>query len=81
MIFYLDTSALAKLFISEPGSVKVPAAWVKLTAAATRRIAYVEMHTTAGQVVRMNRMAASSLEPRLGDLTTHWASLKLVDLT
>ena len=81
MILYLDTSALAKLFISEPGSEAVASAAGTALAVATPRIAYVEMHATLGRAVRMNRIPASSLESRLGEFESRWASLNVVDLT
>lgn len=48
MILYLDTSALAKLFISEPGSEAVASAVGSALAVATHRIASVEMHAICG---------------------------------
>lgn len=81
MILYLDTSALAKLFISEPGSEKVAVAVSSALAVATHRIAYVEMHATLGRAVRMDRIASSSLERRLREFESRWTSLDVVDLT
>lgn len=81
MIIYLDTSALAKLFITEPGADQVAAAVNSALAVATHRIAYVEIHATLARAVRMGRIEASSLDHRLLEFETRWASLDVVDLT
>jgi predicted nucleic acid-binding protein len=81
VIIYLDTSALAKLFISEPGSGAVAAAVSSALAVATHRITYVEIHATLARAARMGRIQASSLDHRLRDFETRWASLDVVDLT
>lgn len=81
MILYLDTSALAKLFISEPGSNQVAAAVGSSLAVATHRIAYVEMHATLGKAVRMGRAEPSSLDRRLRDFEECWASIDVVEAT
>ena len=81
MIVYLDTSALAKLLIREPGSGAVAAAVSSALAVATHRITYVEIHATLARAARLGRIQASSLEHRLRDFETRWASLDVVDLT
>jgi hypothetical protein len=48
---------------------------------ATHRITYVEIHATLARAVRMGRIQASSLDHRLRDFETRWASLDVVDLT
>ena len=81
MILYLDTSALAKLFIAEPGSQQVAAAVGTALAAATHRLAYVEMHATLAKAVRTGRIDPSSLEPRLREFDARWMSLEVVEAT
>jgi predicted nucleic acid-binding protein len=81
VIVYLDTSALAKLFIAEPGSDQVAGAVGSALAVASHRIAYVEMYATLARAVRMGRIEASSLELRLGEFETRWASLDVVDVS
>jgi predicted nucleic acid-binding protein len=81
VILYLDTSALAKLFIAEPGSQHVAAAVGSSLAAATHRIAYVEMHATLAKAVRTGRIETSTLEPRLREFEDRWASLEVVEAT
>jgi predicted nucleic acid-binding protein len=81
VILYLDTSALAKLFIAEPGSQQVAAAVGSSLAAATHRIAYVEMHATLAKAVRTGRIETSTLEPRLREFEDRWASLEVVEAT
>ena len=75
MILYLDTSALAKLFIAEPGSQQIAAAVVSSLAAATHRLAYVEMYATLAKAVRTGRIEPSSLEPRLREFDARWMML------
>jgi predicted nucleic acid-binding protein len=69
------------LFISESGSEEVAATVSSPLGVATHRIAYVEMHATLGRAVRMNRIPASPLVPRLREFEGRWASLDVVDLT
>jgi len=81
VILYLDTSALAKLFIAEPGSHQVAAAVGSSLAAATHRLAYVEMYATLAKAVRTGRIEPSSLEPRLREFDDRWTSLEVVEAT
>lgn len=81
MILYLDTSALAKLFIDEPGSEMVEAAVGAALAVATHLLAYAEMHATLARAVRMGRVEATDLDRRLREFEERWASLDLVEAT
>lgn len=81
MILYLDTSALAKLFIAEPGSQQDAAAVGSSLAAATHRLAYVEMVATLAKAVRTGRIESSTLELRLREIEDRWASLEVVEAT
>jgi hypothetical protein len=61
VILDLDISALAKLLIAEPGSQQVSAAVGSSLAAATDRLAYLEMVATLAKAVRTGRIEPSSL--------------------
>jgi len=81
VILYLDTSALAKLFIAEPGSQQDAAAVGSSLAAATHRLAYLEKDATLAKAVRIGRIESSTLEPRLREFEDRWASLEVVEAT
>lgn len=55
MIFYLDTSALAKRYVREPGSVQVRTLFRRHRTIAVSRLAYAEL---AAAVARLSREGA-----------------------
>jgi hypothetical protein len=65
----------------DQGMAEIEAAVSSALAVATHRITYVEIHATLARAVRMGRIQASSLDHRLRDFETRWASLDVVDLT
>jgi prevent-host-death family protein len=81
VIVDLDTSALAKLFTSEPGSGSVAEALGSAVAVATHRIVYVDMHATFGRALRMGRIEAASLERRLREFEDRRSALDVVEAT
>jgi predicted nucleic acid-binding protein len=81
VILYLDTSALAKLFIVEPGSQSVSAAVAQAAAVATHLIAYAEMRATFARAVRMGRVDGAALPTLTTDLERRWVSLEVLTVT
>jgi hypothetical protein len=61
VILDLDISALAKLFIAEPGSQQVSAAVGSSLATATHCLAYLEKVATLAKAVLTGRSEPSSL--------------------
>lgn len=81
MILYLDTSALAKLFVVEPGAESVGRAVAQAAAVATHLVAYAEMRATFARAVRMGRVDAAALPALTVDLERRWASLDVLAVT
>ena len=81
MILYLDTSALAKLFVVEPGAESVGRAVAQAAAVATHLVAYAEMRATFARAVRMGRVDAAALPVLTVDLERRWASLDVLAVT
>ncbi len=59
MILYLDTSALVKLYVDEPGSASLREALVRAKAVYTHQITYVEIRAAfAGFDQKLNQGAS-----------------------
>jgi predicted nucleic acid-binding protein len=56
MILYLDTSALVKKYVKEPGSSKVVSAWKKALCIATSAVTYAELLAAFYRKSREERM-------------------------
>jgi predicted nucleic acid-binding protein len=81
VILYLDTSALAKLFIVEPGAESVSRAVVQAAAVATNLIAYAEMRATFSRAVQMSRVDTAALRALTVEFERRWASLDVLGVT
>ena len=81
MILYLDTSALAKLFVVEPGAESVSRAVTQAAAVATHLIAYAEMRATFARAVRMGRLDVVALRALAIEFERRWASLDVFAVT
>lgn len=81
MILYLDTSALVKLCVAEPGSDAVAKAAGEAAAVATHLVAYAEMRAALAKAVRMGRLAPAALDRLVADFELIWASLDVVGVT
>jgi predicted nucleic acid-binding protein len=56
MILYLDTSALAKLYVEEPGSQAVRAFLERAQVVSTSRVAYVKMRAGLARKLRQGEL-------------------------
>lgn len=81
MILYLDTSALAKLFVVEPGAESVGRAVAQAAAVATHLIAYAEMRATFARAVRMGRVDGAALPALIIEFERRWASIEVLAVT
>jgi predicted nucleic acid-binding protein len=81
VILYLDTSALAKLFVVEPGAESVSTAVAQAAAVATHLIAYAGLRATFARAVRMGRVDAAALRALITELERRWASLEVLAVT
>ncbi len=81
MILYLDSSALVKLFVVEPGSDLVQRAVATAGSVATHLIAYAEVRATFAKAVRMGRVDPAALGTLGLDLERRWAALEVLGVT
>ncbi len=81
MILYADTSALAKLYISEPGSAEVAAAAQAAMGVAVCRLAWVEMMATLARRAREQPAAAGALASARQSFMNDWNDLLIVEVT
>lgn len=77
-MLYLDTSALVKLYLDEPGRKAITAAVSNETAVATQEIAYIEAHAAFSRADREGRLSHSELERLRGDFDRDWPSYLVI---
>lgn len=80
MILYLDTSALVKLFVSEPHSVRVRRAVSSARSVSTHSIAYVEACAAFARLAHDRRRDALFSALRR-NLDVQWASWDILNVT
>ena len=81
MILYLDTSALVKLYVEEPGSIEVAAAVERATAVATARITYAEARAAFARHRRAGGLTPAELRRVVRQLDEEWAQYSIVEIT
>ena len=81
MILYLDTTALARLFVVEPGAESLGRAVAQAAAVATHLIAYAEMRATFARAVRMGRVDGAALPALIIEFERRWASIEVLAVT
>jgi len=81
VILYLDTTALAKLFVVEPGAESLGRAVAQAAAVATHLIAYAEMRATFSRAVRMGRVEGAALPALIIEFERRWASIEVLAVT
>jgi predicted nucleic acid-binding protein len=78
VILYLDTSALIKLYIDEPGREEVKKAVRGAPVVATHVVAYAEMRAALGRLNREGRLRDWPLERVKAAFEDDWKALALV---
>jgi predicted nucleic acid-binding protein len=78
MILYLDTSALVKLYVNEPGSAGIREALVRTKAVYTHQIAYVEIRATFAKIHGMKRISVEALESIKQAFEQDWMAIGVV---
>jgi predicted nucleic acid-binding protein len=73
-MLYLDTSALVKLYLDEPGRKAVTAAVSSETIVATQEIAYIEANAAFARAEREKRLDHPELERLRSDFQRDWPS-------
>ena len=80
MTLYLDTSAIVKLYLEEPGSDVVRRGLAESEVVATCRIAYAESAAAFATAARMGRVSEAAHEAAMVDLCSDWASFSVIDI-
>jgi predicted nucleic acid-binding protein len=81
-VLYLDTSALAKLYIAEPESqlmsktVEVNSSWL-----ATSRVTYAEVLSVLARCLRANRLSPAAYRLQKKAFLDDWSAMFVVELT
>jgi len=81
VILYLDTSALVKLYVDEPGRERVEAAVRNAERIATVRVTYAEARAAFARQRRERAITARDLRTLVRALDEDWASLAVVEVT
>ena len=80
MILYLDTSALAKLYVAEEGSQLIQQSLEKALVVATCEIAYVEMRSALARRRREHLLSPTAWRRTVGAFDRDWANFFLVNV-
>ena len=81
MIFYLDTSALVKLYVAETGTDAVATAVERATGLVTVRITYAEARAAFAQHARTKGLGAGMLRRVVRHLDEEWGQYSIVEVT
>ncbi len=81
MIVYLDTSALVKLYVEEPGSPAVASEVERSSGAATARISYAEARAAFARLRRERRLTNAGLRRLVQELDEDWHAFSVVEVT
>lgn len=81
MILYLDTSALVKVFVDEPGRAEVVEAVGRGSAIATAMVSYAEARATFARLLREERLTAREHSDVVEQLDVRWRSYKRPPVT
>ena len=73
-MLYLDTSALVKLYLDEPGRSAVTAAISRQSVVSTQEIAYIEAHAAFARAERESRLEPADLDRLREDFNRDWPS-------
>ncbi len=78
MILYLDTSALVKLYVAEPGRDLVLRAMTQAASVATNAIAYLELFSAVARLGREARLTDLEARRIKRDFTGDWREMAVV---
>ena len=81
MILYLDTSALVKLYIEEPGSPEVRALVKAAQIVSTSRVAYVEARAGLARKFREGELAREEYSRIVEDLERDWKNYFILEVS
>ena len=78
---YLDSSALVKLYLSEPGRDEVEAALRRTEAVTTSVIAYAEVRATFARRLRNGELSDEEHAQVVEDFESDWAGVNELEVT
>jgi predicted nucleic acid-binding protein len=81
MTLYLDTSALVKLYVEEPGSFQMRQLLEAAARVGTSRITYVEARAALARRHREHLLATGPYRTVLNSLEQEWQTYVLLDVT
>lgn len=81
MILYLDTSALVKRYVVEPGSKEVIALIEQADSVGSTMLTQVEMASALAKAVRMNWVKTENAEIAWQDFLSQWPSIARLSVT
>jgi predicted nucleic acid-binding protein len=81
MILYLDTSALVKRYVSEPGSKEVNTLIEQANAVGSTMLTRVEMASALAKAVRMNWVESDKAEIAWQNFLSQWQSFARLPVT
>jgi len=81
MILYLDTSALVKLYVEEPGSQAVRALLERARVISTSWVAYVEMRAGLARKLRQGELREEEYKNILSDFEKDWKDYFVIEVS
>ena len=81
MIVYVDTSALVKRYVLEPGSKDVNALLEKAETVGSAALTRIEMASALAKATRMNWIDVEEAQSAWQDFLSHWPSFVRLPLT
>jgi predicted nucleic acid-binding protein len=81
MILYLNTSALVKLYMEEPGSEAVRALLERAQVVSTSRVAYVEMRAGLARKLRQGELREEEYRHILSDFEKDWKNYFVIEVS
>ncbi len=81
MILYLDTSALVKLYVAEPGSEEVREMVRAAQIVATSRVAYLEARAGIAKKFRAGELSESARRQIVEELKSDWERYFIVEVS
>jgi hypothetical protein len=81
MILYLDTSALVKLYVKEPGSKAVRVLLEIAHVVSTSRVTYVEMRAGLARKLRQGELREEEYRHILSDFEKDWKNYFVIEVS
>ena len=77
--YYLDSSALVKRYVSEPGSAFIDNLFENNSSFFVSFLTYAEVYATLGRICRMGYLSSMKKNESIRDFEEDWQDLSIVD--